>query len=100
MLFLWSEEGCQRLKLLMWSEYMKSLIDNSSPDDMSTWYAILHLGVNVYWGRVHCFASARNYDQKKMMEIIAHDLCSSFIDAHSQRDTSPSEWEHALLAAI
>jgi hypothetical protein len=36
------------------------LIDESSVNDMSTWYSILNLGINLYWGRINCFASARN----------------------------------------
>lgn len=60
MMFILRDGGCERIKLLLWSEYMKSLIDESSVNDMSTWYSILNLGINLYWGRINCFASARN----------------------------------------
>jgi hypothetical protein len=70
---------------MLWSEYMKNLIDASSHEsDLSTWYTILHLGINIYWGKVHSFAISRNSD-KKMVEMIAHDLCITFIDTHVQR---------------
>ncbi|CAD8094658.1 unnamed protein product [Paramecium primaurelia] len=97
----------KRVKLLIWSDYLKLMIEKA--ETKQNWYDILSFGIKLYWNQIHCFAIPQtSYDQRVVFSDISKDICSTFINLVGQSIESQKiseqlkyeQWTQTIYSAI
>ncbi|CAD8120924.1 unnamed protein product [Paramecium sonneborni] len=97
----------KRVKLLIWSDYLKVMIEKA--ETKKNWYDILSFGIKLYWNQIHCFAIPQtSQDQRVVFSDISKDICSTFINLVGQSIESQKvseqikyeQWTQTIYSAI